>query len=122
MLGGATADVAFVKLPVGTADVAFVKLPVGTADVAFVKLPVGTADVAFVKLPVGTADVAFVKLPVGTADVAFVKLLGNISEYVTLFVRFVNGADILEEFIVPSTRLPSITPEGSVEFKNDTST
>ena len=111
MLGGATADVAFVKLPVETADVAFVKLPVETADVAFVKLPVETADVAFVKLPVETADVAFVKLP-GDCE----------SANVTLIVRFAKGADILEESIVPSTNLPSITPEGSVEFKSVTST
>jgi hypothetical protein len=40
---------------------------------------------------------------------------------VTLIVRFANGAEILEEFIVPSTSLPSITPEGSVEFKSVTS-
>ena len=66
---------------------------------------------------VETADVAFVKLQFETADVAFVKLLGNGSANVTLIVRFVNGADILEEFIVPSTSLPSITPDGSVEFK-----
>ena len=65
---------------------------------------------------------AFVKLPVETADVAFVKLLGNGSANVTLIVRFVNGAEILEESIVPSTSLPSITPEGSVEFKSVTST
>jgi hypothetical protein len=78
--------------------------------------------VAFVKLPVETADVAFVKLPVETADVAFVKLLGIGSANVTLIVRFAKGADILEESIVPSTNLPSITPEGSVEFKSVTST
>jgi hypothetical protein len=93
-----------------------------TADVAFVKLPVETADVAFVKLPVETADVAFVKLPVETADVAFVKLLGVGIAKVTLVVKFAKGANILEEFIVPSTNLPSMTPDGSVEFKNETST
>jgi hypothetical protein len=81
-----------------------------------------TADVAFDKLPVRRADVAFVKLPIGRADVAFVKLLGNASGNVTFIVRFAKGADILAESIIPSTNLPSITPEGSVEFKSVTST
>ena len=40
----------------------------------------------------------------------------------TLVVRLARGAKILEEFIVPSTSLPSTNPDGSVEFNNDTST
>jgi hypothetical protein len=88
-----------------------------TDVVAFVKLPTD-AVVAFVKLPTD-AVVAFVKLPTD-AVVAFVKLTEAGNANVILVVRFAKGNSILEEFIVPSIKLPSMTPEGSVEFNNET--
>jgi hypothetical protein len=84
----------------------------GTADVILVKFPVaGTADVILVKFPVaGTADVILVKFPVAGSDI------------VIFVVRLANEGMILDEFIVPSTSLPSIIPEGLVKFNNETST
>jgi hypothetical protein len=74
--------------------------------------------VAFVRLPTDAA-VAFVRLPTDAA-VAFVKLAETGTANVILVVRFAKGNNMLEEFIVPSIKLPSITPEGSVEFNNET--
>ncbi|MGB8767620.1 MAG: hypothetical protein WCC79_09910, partial [Nitrososphaeraceae archaeon] len=97
----------------------------GTDDVRFVIFPeAGTVDVRFVIFPeAGTVDVRFVIFPeAGTVDLRFVRFPEDGKFNVTLVVRLARGAKILEEFIVPSTSLPSINPDGSVEFNNGTST
>ncbi|MDW0227773.1 MAG: hypothetical protein QOC23_09085, partial [Nitrososphaeraceae archaeon] len=97
----------------------------GTADVRLVIFPgAGTADVRLDIFPgAGTADVRLDIFPgAGTVDLRFVKFPEDGKFNVTLVVRLARGAKILEEFIVPSTSLPSTNPDGSVEFNNDTST
>src|SRR5574342_173698 len=65
-------------------------------------------------------DVIFVIFP--EVDVIFVIFPEDGKFNMTFVVRLARGAKILEEFIVPSTSLPSTNPDGSVEFSNDTST
>src|SRR5206468_12256360 len=79
----------------------------------FILIKLTEVNVILVKL--SGADFILVKLPaVGTAN--------ETSDTVTLVVKLAKGANILEEFIVPSTNLPSITPEGLDSFNNETST